>query len=54
MKIEPVTCILMFVCALKFWLKEMAKNCSFREIPMIKMVILDQNKPIRLILKNKK
>ena len=29
-------------------------KCSFREISMIKMVILDQSKPISLILKIKK
>ena len=29
-------------------------KCSFREISMIKMVILDQSKPISLILKFKK
>ena len=28
-------------------------KCSFREISMIKMVILDQNKPMLLILKSK-
>ena len=77
MKIEPVTCISMFVYAMIFELPEMAKNeilnfsgptcvsygyfilyfickCSFREISMIKMVILDQSKPISLYLKIKK
>ena len=29
-------------------------KCSFREISMIKMIILDQSKPISLILKMKK
>ena len=29
-------------------------KCSFREISMTKIVILDQSKPILLILKNKK
>ena len=28
-------------------------KCSFKEISMIKIVILDQNKPNSLILKNK-
>ena len=77
MKIEPLTCIWMFVCAMNF---RAARNnqkltfllfrpnqselglfypyfvwkCSFREISMIKIFILDQNKPIWLILKIKK
>ena len=66
MKIEPVTGIWIFVCAMNFWAARNIKKwsfglfrpnlsqCSFREISMIKMVILDQNKPIWLILKIKK
>ena len=73
MKIEPVTCIWMFVYAMNFELPEMAKKwsfglfrpnlpqlglfhlyfvckSSFRVISMIKMIILDQSKPISLIL----
>ena len=67
MKIEPGTCILMFVCAMNFWAARNSQKlrfclfrpnlceglflpycvckCSFREISMIKIVILDQNKP---------
>ena len=74
MKIEHVTYIWMFVCAMNFWAARNGKNlsfwlfrpnlhelglfhpyfaykCSFREISMIKIVILDQSKPISLILK---
>ena len=77
MKIEPVACIWMFVCAIKFWVARNGKKwnfglfrpnlcelglfhpyfvCkySFREISRIKIVILDQNKPILLILKIEK
>ena len=79
MKIEPVTCIRIFVCAMNFWAARNGKKlsfglfmpnlpqlglhvfhsyfvcrCSFREISMIKMVILDQSKPILLILKKQK
>ena len=78
MKIEPVTFIWMFVCAMNFWAGRNGKKkwnfelfrfnlcelglfhpyfvckCSFREISMKKMVILDQSKPIMLILKIKK
>ena len=77
MKIEPVTCIWMFVCVMNFWaarndkkwsfllfrpnLRELGLfrpyfvcECSFREISMIKMVILDQSEPILLILKIEK
>ena len=69
MKIERVTCILMFVYTMNFELAEMAKKwsfglfrpnmpqlglfyqycvckSSFRVISMIKMVILDQSRPI--------
>ena len=73
MKIEPVTCIWMFVYAINFELPEMAKKwsfglfrpnlhqlglfhpykSSFRVISMIKMLILDQSKPISLYLKIK-
>ena len=77
MKIEPVACIWMFVCAMNFWAARNGKKwsywlfrpnlrelglfhpyfvckCSFREILMIIIVILDQNKPIWLILKIQK
>ena len=77
MKIEPLTCISMFVYAMNFEMPEMTKKLSFRpfthnlpqlglfhsnfvckssfrEISMIKMVILDQSKPISLILKKEK
>ena len=76
MKIEPVTCIWMFVCVLKFWAARKVKKwsfgffwpnlpqlglfhpyfvckCCFIEISIIKMVILDQSKPISLVLKVK-
>ena len=76
MKIEPVTSIWMFVCAMNFWAARKGKKmkfwtfqaqptrvgvfhayfvckCSFREISMIKIAILDQSKPISLILKIK-
>ena len=74
MKIEPVTCVWMFVYARNFELPEIAKKwsfglfrpnlsqlglyhlyfvckSSFRVISMIKIVILDQSKPILLMLK---
>ena len=77
MKIEPVTCVWMFVCAMNFWAARNGKKLnfglfrpnlrelglfhpyfvckySFREISMIKIVILDQSKPISLILKIEK
>ena len=76
MKIEPVTCIWMFVYVINFELPEMAQKwsfglfrpnlpqlglfhpyfvskSSFREISMIKIVILDQSKPISVIFKIK-
>ena len=37
-----------------FFIQHFVCKCSFREISMIKIVILDQSKPISLILKNKK
>ena len=77
MKIEPLTCIWMFVCAMNFWpgrngnrwsfwffrpnLPQLGPfhpyfvcKCCFRAISIIKMVILDQSKPILLYLKIKK
>ena len=77
MKIEPVTCIWMFVCAVNFSAARNGKKWNFglfrpnlcelglfhpyfvnkfnfREISIIKIVILDQSKPISLILKIKK
>ena len=77
MKIERVTCIWMFVCAMNFELPEIANKWSFGffrpnlpqlglfhlyfvckssfiVISMIKIVILDQSKPILLYVKIKK
>ena len=39
--------------SLGYFIQYFACKCSFREISMIKMVIVDQSKPISLILKNK-
>ena len=74
MKIEPVTCIWMFVCMMNFWAARNGKKWnfglfrpnlrefglfhpyiegkwSFTEISMIKIVILDQSKPISQMFK---